>query len=314
MTNSAIHIIKALGFEVFYGYFASDEKNQNTVLLRCKTPEGNTWDISLDYDGTNKGLVEALESEIQTLGYDQRECVWKKAKLRGLFCALRLLVEQMEKSETDNNLDMPQKETSEAAIFFDMDGTLAKWNKDASIEEVMEPGYFKERTPMHNMIRAAKVLIRRGYRVYITSKVFTGTTAVEDKNEWLDRFLPEVTREHRFFIPYENRSKNAIPLEGGVKPGYVLVDDSTHHGLAGWAGIGVKVDNGINNNKRSWDGYMVSAQSTPNKIANTIEAIMLLEEKRSRNNGVSSGYSELDDLRSIEDSFPNVQSSQNPPN
>ncbi len=167
-------------------------------------------------------------------------------------------------------------DNSALPVFFDMDGTLAEWNAAAQLDEVMAPGYFQKVKPVPNMINAVKKLMQYGHPVYITSKVFSHTTAAEDKNIWLDRYLPAIPETDRFFIPYEYADKNAIPLPGGVLPYYILVDDSTHHGLSGWNGVGIKVDNGINNTNRSWSGYIVSVQSQPDIIANTIHAISRL--------------------------------------
>lgn len=170
-------------------------------------------------------------------------------------------------------------QNQELPIFFDMDGTLAEW-KESHIDEVMTPGYFLSRRPMGSMLSAARTLMLDGHPVYITSKVISGTTAVQDKNEWLDRHLKEIPKDRRFFIPYENRDKNKITLPEGVRPYYVLVDDSTHYGLQGWSGTGIKVDNGINNTHRSWKGYMVSSQSSSEIIAGTISAIIAVESRK----------------------------------
>lgn len=157
--------------------------------------------------------------------------------------------------------------------------SLVKW-EDSHIDEVMAPGYFHFRHPVMNMVEAVKLLIRRGYPVFILSKVISGTTAAEDKDAWIDNYLPEISKEYRFYVPYENPDKNGLSLEGGIKPYYVLIDDSTHYGLKGWKGVGIKVDNGINNTKRSWNGYMLSSQSTPVKIADTIVAITNMEKEK----------------------------------
>ena len=68
---------------------------------------------------------------------------------------------------------MIDKQTWEKAIFFDMDGTLVEWS-NAHIDEVMSDGYFKYRKPVMNMIEAAKLLIKKGFQVCITSKVISG--------------------------------------------------------------------------------------------------------------------------------------------
>lgn len=171
-------------------------------------------------------------------------------------------------------------------VFFDMDGTLAKWETQAHFDEVVSPGYFRNREPIKNMVDAVALLsASEDLEVFICSKVIAGTTAVEDKNYWLDHVMPALPMKNRFFVPYENPDKNDIPIEGGILPYYVLVDDSTHYGLAGWKGTGIKVLNGINNTCRSWKGYVVSSQSLPEVIARTILSIcktekMFFEEKR----------------------------------
>lgn len=164
-------------------------------------------------------------------------------------------------------------------IFIDMDGTLAKW-EETHIDEVMSPGYFSCREPIYNMIGAVKILVENSHPVYITSKVISGTTAVIDKDTWLDTYLPFIPKEYRFYIPYDAGDKNGIPLADGVQPYYVLVDDSTHYGLKGWKGVGIKVNNGINNTHRSWTGYMISTQSCAEVIANTISSIAALEKEK----------------------------------
>lgn len=170
-------------------------------------------------------------------------------------------------------------ETELPPIFFDMDGTLVKW-EDSHIDDVMAPGFFQHKHPVMSMVEAARILIRRGYPVCSLSKVIGGTTAAEDKDAWINKFLPEISKERRFYVPYENPDKNALALEGGIKPYYLLIDDSTHYGLSGWKGIGIKVDNGINNTNRSWKGYMLSSQSDPEKIADTIAAIAAMEKEK----------------------------------
>ena len=173
----------------------------------------------------------------------------------------------------------------EIPIFFDMDGALVERNyldgTTANIDEVMSLRYFQYLMPMGNMIQAARELMAMGHPVYITSKVISGTTA-EDKNIWLDQYFPQIKKENRFFIPYGNEDKNAFPLEGGVRPYYVLVDDSTHYRLHGWNGVEIKVDNGINNTERSWRGYMVSSQSYSTVISTMIDAIATLEASTKR--------------------------------
>ncbi len=159
---------------------------------------------------------------------------------------------------------------SDLIIYFDMDGTLVVWDYSAHIDTVMSPGYFSSLQPITNMVEAVQHLMSMGCHVRILSKVILGTTAVEDKNAWLNRHLPDIADDDRHFVPYTATKSSGI---NPMLPFSVLVDDSTHFGLEGWTGVGIKVDNGINNSRRSWDGYTVSTQSKPLIIANTISAI-----------------------------------------
>ena len=226
-------------------------------------------DRSAFFEAVENGMVPDVFTYANVFGKALPDQVYND----GLNC-LDVLIETYLSHRTLYNQEIP--------IFFDMDGTLAEWESTAHIDEVMAPGYFQHRRPMGNVIQAAKKLMDMGHPIYITSKGISGTTSVEDKNIWLDRHFPQIKKENRFFIPYENKDKNAIPLEEGVKPYYVLVDDSTHYGLHGWNGVGIKVDNGINNTNRSWRGYMVSSQSYPEVIAATIDTIAVLEASKKR--------------------------------
>ena len=107
-------------------------------------------------------------------------------------------------------------------IYFDMDGTLAVWNKDKTLEEVGEVGYFLNLLPHESVVDAAKRLIKSDtYDVYILSHVISKTAEI-DKNSRLDRYLCEVYADHRIFVPYgENKScyiKNKTNTD-------VLIDD-----------------------------------------------------------------------------------------
>ena len=43
-------------------------------------------------------------------------------------------------------------------IYIDMDGCIAKWNTEASIEDTFEPGYFASLEPDESLINAVKML------------------------------------------------------------------------------------------------------------------------------------------------------------
>ena len=58
-------------------------------------------------------------------------------------------------------------------IYVDMDGTIAKWQEDKCIEEVMASGYFRDLPPMENVILAIKELSQRtDIEIFILSCVY----------------------------------------------------------------------------------------------------------------------------------------------
>lgn len=153
-------------------------------------------------------------------------------------------------------------------IYFDMDGVLAKWNPDATIEEVATKGYFTNCAPEKTVIEAANLLIEGGYEVHILSSVFQDNHSKDDKKEWLERYLPNLPAENMHFVAY-GHSKDEF-----VNPGEkdVLIDDFTPN-LLGWTGRGIKMYNGINGSKGRWRGYSVHSSMHEDILYNQIAAI-----------------------------------------
>lgn len=161
-------------------------------------------------------------------------------------------------------------------VFVDMDGTIAEWNKDASIEEVASPGYFLNRIPMPNMISGIRLLTESpDIEVYILSSVFTDNHSIREKCDWLDRFLPEVPNVHRLFVPYgEDKFEHVRKIfSDGNASDLVLIDDFTQN-LKCWKGIGIKCLNGINNTNGTWTGYLINGRADSKIIYNTIAGIL----------------------------------------
>ena len=158
--------------------------------------------------------------------------------------------------------------------FVDMDGTLAVY----PIEEGKwweEPGVFAEMEPQEKVIKAIQKLIDAGQDVYILSAYHKQFPfVVEEKNYWLDKYLPEIDDEHRIFTHVGTDKTEYIP--GGLQENDVLLDDYNPN-LVAWAergGIGIKLLNGINS-KKSWDGVSVHAHGT---IKNIVEVLMEIDD------------------------------------
>lgn len=94
-------------------------------------------------------------------------------------------------------------------FFFDLDGTVCEY-KFTSIDSFYEEGFFKDLIPFENIVNTIKQLLKdRNNEVYIVSKYLDSKYAINDKNTWLNNYLPEINENHRIFIPYSAK-KNRL--------------------------------------------------------------------------------------------------------
>lgn len=158
-------------------------------------------------------------------------------------------------------------------MYIDMDGVLAVFDPDKSLEEVAMPGYFRNLPPMENVVTAIKNIITEHgneYEVYALSSTLH-EEAIADKSIWLDRELPELAKENRIFVPYGRMKKDYI-VE--LQDTDILLDDFSKN-LREWHGVAIKLMNGINGTKGTWCGYSVNGKATPDVIRNTLIGIAL---------------------------------------
>lgn len=165
-------------------------------------------------------------------------------------------------------------------LFVDMDGTLAVFNKVDKIEQLYEEGYFKNLEPNMNVVNAVKEIIERHPEIEVkilSAHLSDSKYALAEKNEWLDKYLPEIKREDRIFPPCgEDKGKY---IEGGYGENDYLLDDYTHN-LKLWCppGQGVKLLNGINHTRGSWQGKCVDFNKDKTEMAKDIVNIILPKE------------------------------------
>lgn len=155
-------------------------------------------------------------------------------------------------------------------IYFDMDGVLATWNPNASLEEVSSKGYFLNCKPMKEMVEAVKLLIEADYPVHILSSVFMDEHSIPDKKLWLHKHIPSLKEENMHFATYGQPKAAAIEK---ITTEDVLIDDFTNN-LLEWPAKAIKVYNGINGTKGRWKGFCVHSNAEPNLLFKQLKALI----------------------------------------
>ena len=161
-------------------------------------------------------------------------------------------------------------------LFVDMDGTLAVFQPVKELEMLYEPGYFSDLPPLRNVVIAIQDIVRDHpeVEVFILSAYLSDSRyALSEKNAWLNQYLPEIDASHRVFVPCGENKADYIP--GGVEETDFLLDDYTHN-LTLWQppGKGIKLLNGINHTRGSWQDSRLRCDKAPHLLKKSILAVM----------------------------------------
>ncbi len=167
-------------------------------------------------------------------------------------------------------------------LFVDMDGTLAEWrNINITVEHIEEcykadffkkkldeilytPHYFGTLKPHTKVVDAIKKIIDENeIEVFVLSCVIPdkdGQSPLKDKNDWLDKYIPEIDSQHRIFVPDGLDKKDYIP--NGIKCTDALLDDYTKNLMKfSKAAKAIKLSNEINSRYGTWYGNRVAYDS-----------------------------------------------------
>lgn len=193
----------------------------------------------------------------------------------GLFGAVVKLDREDRNTVDIDDEDKEEPKQEKRRIFFDMDGTLNVFESAKHLDEVSKPGYMKERTPIENMVEAARILSEQ-YEVWTASAVLPYNHSVPDKDYWLDKEMPFIPKDHRIYIPYGTDKGKA--LEPYIREGDIFIDDysanlkSVSSYYKGKVSC-IKCCNGINDTNHSWIGHRISIYSAPEVIADEIASV-----------------------------------------
>lgn len=165
--------------------------------------------------------------------------------------------------------------TDRQRLFVDMDGTLAEFKTVDTLETLYEKDYFIRLKVNENVLGAIKQLIAdNDIDVYILSAYLTDSRyALEEKNAWLDKYLPELPQEKRLFVPCGTDKSVAVP--GLIRPDDYLLDDYTKN-LSEWEppARGIKLINGINHTNGTWQGDKIQFTHAPEELSSMISDVM----------------------------------------
>lgn len=165
--------------------------------------------------------------------------------------------------------------TDRQRLFVDMDGTLAEFKTVDTLETLYEKDYFINLKPNENVLGAIKQLIAdNDFDVYILSAYLTDSRyALEEKNAWLDKYLPELPQEKRLFVPCGTDKSVAVP--GLIRPDDYLLDDYTKN-LSEWEppAKGIKLINGINHTNGTWQGDKIQFTHAQEELSSMISDVM----------------------------------------
>lgn len=138
-------------------------------------------------------------------------------------------------------------------LFLDMDGTLAKFYANPNyMEKMFEPNYFATLKP-YAIVDTIKEIIKEMpiVKVMVLSACVDTEYCEEEKQIWLDHYLPEIPQENRAFCKVGEDKTDLARLLVGKDDINILLDDYSVN-LEQWKAQGwvaIKFVNGMNDKK-----------------------------------------------------------------
>lgn len=164
---------------------------------------------------------------------------------------------------------MEKFQYNEPWFFFDQDGTLNKWRWiDRTV--VASPGYFRTVIPHENVIKAAMIL-NRCYPVGTYGAVWQDGHSQSDKDWWMDKNVPFITPDRRFYVPCgtEKASYFQELIGRPITRADILIDDCSDV-LRSWekyGGTAIKIRTPENGQHGTWKGASFAYDAASEDIA-----------------------------------------------
>lgn len=173
---------------------------------------------------------------------------------------------------------MHQMPHEKPRLFVDMDGTLTEFLPQTSMNPLYQKGYFSELPPHKNVVAAIKYIIEYHPEIEVnilSAYLKDSEYALSEKNEWLDKYLPEIDEEHRIFVPNGCDKKEWV---GELGKNDFLLDDYTHNLLKWSPAPGIKLINAINHTNGTWQLDSIRYDRDPVDLAKSIVGIVTGQE------------------------------------
>lgn len=147
------------------------------------------------------------------------------------------------------------------AIYIDMDGTIARFHdENLYLERMFEKGFFSDLKPFENAVSAIEQLVNDSTAEIFILSATVNSCSLDEKQKWLDRYLPNIDKEHRIFTSLNVPKSEAIGHRLTDKD--ILIDDYNKN-LLEWqkaGGTSVKAKNNINHkglHGELWKGEII---------------------------------------------------------
>lgn len=188
--------------------------------------------------------------------------------------------------------------TDKIRIFVDMDGTIARFHdENLYLERMFEKGFFRDLKPFENAVSAIKELVKDNTSEIFILSATVNSCSLEEKQECLDRYLPEIDKEHRIFTSLNVPKSEAIGHRLTDKD--ILIDDYNKN-LLEWqkaGGTSVKAKNNINHkglHGELWKGDLIDITDTAESIVERMTKIIVSREKGIEENRYNEDDEELE--------------------
>ncbi len=144
-------------------------------------------------------------------------------------------------------------------VFFDMDGTLARWNPNATLPDLYKEGYFLNLEPEESLCELANSLSKRDgsdLECYILTSVLEDSPyAKTEKIIWLLKHIPAISLSKIITVPYGIQKAHFVEdvFHRDLWLTDILVDDHSPN-LIAWeqaGGKAIKWVNDVNNSCNS---------------------------------------------------------------